>query len=320
MSKNIYTLILGVLLSSCSNYLPYSGANENKSITDIPLKPSSGNIDCFLNNQTPAKPFYKVNIVEVTGESNASYDELLISLKNKALGLGYDGIMILEKQQETAYDVVRVGNRNQLATTYQKLMAVGIKYAENINYIDSIVKSTTFEFFSKGEKRSALVNFDFYGNQIPNGDAVANNFYYDNVEPFDVSRHLLSKVKGWQYRVDDVITENVKAFKNEVNEIPVVSASIDESDRNKFYYKIFDPLANKNRKYVLKVERDHTGKIIKKTLFKKEQVIWIEEIKYNNNLVSSFSRFRMDDGKLEPVFTASNQFYSVNDLPKPLSN
>jgi len=128
MSKNIYPLFIAALFFSCSSYLPYSGANQAKSITDIPLKPSAANIDCFFNNQNPAKPFYKVNIVEVTGAANVSYDELLISLKNKAKQQGLDGVIILDKQQEIGYVNLNekitvkdtsVNYYRQLATPYQ---------------------------------------------------------------------------------------------------------------------------------------------------------------------------------------------------------
>lgn len=101
MIKNIYPLFFSVLFFSCSNYLPYSGAKQVKSITDIPLKATAGNIDCFFNNQIPNKPFYKIKITEVTGSANASYDELIISLKNKAKMEGLDAVIIMTRYFKT---------------------------------------------------------------------------------------------------------------------------------------------------------------------------------------------------------------------------
>ena len=327
MSKNIYLPFIAVLFFSCSDYLPYSTSGQTKSITDIPLKQSAENVDCFFNNQVPSKPFYKVNVVEVTGEANTSYDELIVSLKNKAKAEGLDAVMILDKQQEIGYEnlnqkiyVQDTFNRyyKQLAIPYQKLSAIGIKYAENITYLDTIVKSTAFEFSDNDKKNKAAINFDFYGNPIMGKDIAFNNFYNDSIEPFDINRHLLSKIKGWKYRTDDVVTEKVTGFKNEINDIPVVNAMADENDPNKFYYKLLDPSTNKTKKYTLKIEKDGSGRIVKKTLYQKEKIYWIEEIYFDKNITTGYKRYRINNNKEEIIFTATNQFYSINDLPKPL--
>ena len=327
MSTKIYPLFVAALFFSCSDYLAYSDANQTKSITDIPLKQSAANIDCFFNNQTPAKPFYKVNIVEVTGAANASYDELIISLKNKAKAEGLDAVMILDKQQEIAYENFNgkidvkdtsVNYYRQLATPYQKLSAVGIKYAANINYLDTIVKTTSFTFNGNKAETNGIINFDFYGNPVTIVNQQLGNFYWDSIEPFDISRHLHTVVKGWQYKMDAILTDEVAAFKKGANGIESVIAKIDENNTNKFYYKIANPAQNKNTKYTLKFEKDATGRIAKKTLYQKDKILWVEEIYFDKNITTGYKRYRINNNKEEIIFTATNQFYSVNDLPKPL--
>ena len=325
MSKNIYPLFITAVFFSCSNYFPYSGANQPKSITDIPLKQTAGNIDCFFNNQVPAKPFYKVNIVEVTGAANVSYNDLIFSLKNKAWQQGLDGVMILDKQQEIGYENLNekitvkdttVDYYRQLATPYQKLSAVGIKYAENINYLDTIVKTTTFEF--SDSRMSGVINVDFYGNPAIGANRKLNNFYWDSIEPFDIARHRNAAVKDWKYKMNDILTDEVAAFKKGTDGFETVTVKTDENDAGKFYYKLQDPVQSKIKKYTLKIEKDMAGRITRKTLYQKSNIIWVEEIYYSKNITTGYKRYRLNNNKQEIIFTATNQFYSVNDLPEPL--
>ncbi|GAB2835398.1 hypothetical protein [Ferruginibacter profundus] len=328
MSKNIYLPFLSILFFSCSDYLPYSSARQTKSITDIPLKQSSENVDCFLNNQTPAKPFYKINIVEVTGTANASYDELIISLKNKAKQEGLDGVMILDKQQEIAYenlnqkiylkDTTSATYYRQLATPYQKLSAVGIKYAANINYLDTIVKATAIEWGNNDHKINGTIQFDFYGNPVTSGTNLVEKFYSDSIEPFDITRHKNAAVKDWQYKMNPILTDEVAAFKKGAEGYETILAKADETVADKFYYKISDPLSGKVKKYTLVSETDAAKRITKKTLLQKSNVVWVEEIYYNKNIATGSKRYRINNNKEEIIFTTTNQFYSVNDLPTPL--
>jgi hypothetical protein len=328
MSKNIYLPLFTVLLFSCSDYLPYSAVHQTKSITDIPLKQSSDNVDCFFNNQTPAKPFYKINIVEVTGAANASYDDLIISLKNKAKQEGLDAVMILDKQQEIAYenlnqkiylqDTTTAEYYRQLATPYQKLSAVGIKYAANINYLDTIVKTAVIEFRNNNYTTNGKINFDFYGNPTIIENSLLEKFYRDSIEPFDITRHRNSAVKDWQYKMNPILTDEVAAFKKGAEGYETIIVKADETVANRFYYKISDPVSNKIKKYTLVIERDTAKRIIKKSLFQKSNIIWLEEIYYDKNIMTGSKRYRINNSKEEIIFIMTNQFYSVNDLPKPL--
>lgn len=326
MTKKIYYLLFTVLLFSCSTYLPYTSANQVKSITDIPLKASTENIDCFFNNQIPAKPFYRVKITEVTGNANASYDELIISLKNRAKQEGLDGVLIVDKKQENTYEnlnkkiTVRdtsVNYYTQMANPYQKLTAIGIKYIENINYLDTIVKSTSFKFGNNNKMENSIANFDFYGNLIGGSDVEFNKWYTDSIEPFEIDKHLLMAVKSWQYKTIDAHSNTVIAFKKETGDYLNADVKRDYNDANKFFFSLFSngPIYRPD-KYVLKLEKNAQGKIIKKTLLKKNTIVWVEEIFYTNNAITGYKRYRFNGGKEALIFAASNQNFSVNDLPK----
>ena len=329
MIKYFYPLLISVFLFSCAAYLPYTGTNQIKSITDIPLKTTAENIDCFFNNQVPPKPFYEVKITEVTGTADASYDELIFSLKNKAKQEGLDGIFILNKQQETRYEnlneriTVRdtaVNYYTQLAKPYQKLSAIGIKYVENINYLDTIVKSTGFEFAAGNTIANGSINFDFYGNQTGIINSAFNKYYADSIEPFEIDKHLQSAVKGWQYKTIGEVGSEVIAFQKQAGEIVKVDVKRDYNDVNKFSCNFFTGLNGKPVKYILKLGKNINGKIIKKTLYQKNTIVWIEEIYYTNNTITGYKRYRFNNDKEEIIFTAANQYFSVNDLPKPIQN
>ncbi len=326
MTKNLYYLLFTALLSSCSTYLPYLSVNQVKSITDIPLKASTENIDCFFNNQIPTKSFYRVKITEVTGNASASYDELIISLKNKAKQEGLDGVMIVDKKQENAYEnlnkkiTVRdtsVSYYTQMATPYQKLTAIGIKYVENINYLDTIIKSTSFKFGNNNTPVNNIANFDFYGNLIGGTDVEFNKWYTDSIQSFELDKHLLLAVKGWQYKTIDANSNIVIAFKKETRDYLNAAVKRDYNDVNKFAFSLFSngPI-NKPDKFVLKLEKNAEGKIVKKILLQKQTIIWVEEIFYTNNTIAGYKRYRFNGGKETLIFEASNQYFSVNDLPK----
>jgi hypothetical protein len=328
MIKNLYAVLFCCIFFSCSAYLPYSVVKQTKSITDIPLKATAETVDCFFNNQLPTKPFYKVKITEVTGADYASYDDLLFALKTKAKGEGLDGVMILDKQQEIRYEnlnkkiTVRdtaVNYYSQLAKPYQKLTAIGIKYVENINYMDTIVKSTVFEF-AKSDTTKGKVNFDFYGNKTGIINTGFGKYYADSIEPFCIEKHLLAAVNGWQYRTTNATITEVIAFQKLAGQTVEADVKRDYTDVNKFYYNFFNPLTGKHVKYVLKIEKNANGKIIKKILSQKKAVIWVEEIYHTSNTVTGCKRYHVNNGKEEIIYTTVNQYFSVNDLPKSTQN
>lgn len=324
MSIKIYPLFYLLFLFSCSGYQYYTAFQPIKSLTDIPLKQSTDNIDCYFNNETPDIPYYKVKMVEITGTQNASYDELLISLKDKARKEGLDAVIILGKQQETVYDnlseKINVGDTSvdyyrQLARPYQKLSAIGIKYVKNINYLDTIVKSTSF-YFNKGSNLdSSVVNFDFYGNKTGSSNKLMSDYYTDSIEPFDLDKHLRRHVKQWQYKMDDLNQNDLMAFRKVFDQLILVHARKCPNEKNKFDYAITKTSPYKIKKYELKFEKDNLNRITRKTLKNKKNIIWIEDIFYDKNFTTGFKRYKMNDNKEEIIFTATNQYFSVNDLP-----
>jgi hypothetical protein len=111
--KNIYPfLFIALFLSACSNYLLRKGTENVKSITNIPLRPGTSQVDLFFKDDLPAKPFYKVQMIEAVGYNDASYDELLKKLTTNARQAGLDAVLVLDKVQEVKYEDLLELNTN----------------------------------------------------------------------------------------------------------------------------------------------------------------------------------------------------------------
>ena len=317
MNRNFYFLVLLLPFFSCSNYNLYTGAEHQKSITDIPLVPRQNNVDVYFNNDQPAQPYYKVKVIEVSGPSNASYEALLQSLKQEAAAAGLDGVLILEKQQAVEYTNVV---QRQEANTYQTVSAVGLKYAGNINYMDTIVKSTIVDVYDDGKARKLSVLFDFYGNMINATDKYAAQFYADNIALFDIQKHNAASVTGWEYSYDEF--NRVLSFRiSEMQEV-VAAAVVERSSSgriNSVQYKIKDPVLKKNIRYTLKCIYNSADKLTGKQLFSKDKLLWTEKINYNENTIAGYSRYS-SVGEIERLeFKADNYFFSEKDLPNPVN-
>jgi len=84
--RQFYTILtLVIFLLSCSPY--YSGqyltASKN-SLSTIPMRPHTHEVDVFLDNEKPAKPYYRIKLIEAQAGTNVSSDEMLMLLKQKA--------------------------------------------------------------------------------------------------------------------------------------------------------------------------------------------------------------------------------------------
>ncbi len=316
MKTNLFILSLSFVFLSCFNYIPGKSPAQIKSITDIPLKQTSNKVDCFFNNQMPSKPFYKVKIIETTSGAYASYDELLVSLKNKAIAEGIDGLLILDKER------VIEGQYKGVVYSNQQLGAIGIKYADTINYIDTIVKSTNFEFANNDSLKNETAHFDFYGNKIETNTDF-DKFYLNSIEPFDIDKHLQCSVKNWLYFKDNnqLTDASIVAFKKNIGGEDLIKVKINPLTPNTYFYKFLNQLNNANTKYQFSIDKSSDGRVLKKRLFRKTKLIWVEENFYSGNNLISFKRYRLnEDNQQEIIFNATNNFYSINDLPKPITN
>lgn len=258
-------------------------------------------------------------IEAVDSLSYTTYDQLLAKLKENAKAAGLDGVIVMDKQQNLHYDhdiyLVR-----QIASTYQQLSAVGIKYVDRINYMSSLVKNTTIEAYDNGKDKKMDFHFDYYGNLLNANDQTAREFYNSNILPFDVQKHLNGNVAYWEYARDE--GNRIVSFRLTENDVVYVQANIDpfgSSVEMLIHYKILDPHTNKKSKFDLRCSFDTNGRLIEKRLLRKNFLVWKETIEYRDKAVKGYRRFSMENGQEQLLVKASNDFFSLKDLPTPLN-
>ncbi len=329
MNKIFYPLSYCILCSSCAFYTMHTGTEKVKSITDIPLQPHQHNIDVFFNADLPTQPFYKVQMIETTAPDNASYEDLLNALRQKAQAIGVDGMIIVDKQQATAYHTVSdaftvkdttVYRDRQVATAYQRIAAIGLKYLSNIDYMKTIVKQTIIDLYENGKARKLVVNFDYYGNLLPaEMDKYAVEFYNAHIIPFDAERHLAGNMAGWEYSYDE--NNKVMGYRLMQGELIYTSAQVQlavQSNVSFIDYKFFNLSQDKKQPFTLLVYKDEHDKVIQTQLYRRKLLVWKEVITCKENLVVGYSRYAEENGSERLLFKADNYFYSKDDLPLPI--
>lgn len=324
MQEKLYPFFIILLLSSCSYYTLYTGTENRKPLTDIPLRPHQNNVDVYFNNETPTQPYYRVVMVDATAPANASYNELLNNLKQHASAAGLDGVIILSKQQATNYsnvtDEIRlkdttIQQERQVANAYELLSAIGLKYYNNIHYMDTIVKTTIIDLFENGKARKLTINFDYYGNVVDGPDKYGLEFYKSNIIPFDIERHTKGSMANWEYQRDEI--DNVVSFRLKQGEIIYTAATI--LPGNEIQYKFYNPQNATSQHFQLQCLYNVEGILMEKKLYKNNTQLWKEVISYKDNTIAGFRRFALVNGIEVLLLQADNYFYNKDDLPTPLN-
>ena len=317
MKKILYSLFVIIIsFSSCISYKPATGSENKKTITDIPLRPYTDKVDVYTNNDLPPVPFYKVQMIDVKSRISLSYDELLKKLIQHARELGMDGIILVDKtnwtEQPGGYNYSR--HYQNPTVSFQELSAVGLKYQTKMNYVDSIVKTSSIDFVSKGVKQN--YSFDFYGNRLNNTDDAAIKIYEEDILPFDITTHTHGGAINWEY---DNSFGWIISFRLKQNDTTWMSAVMAPESTPTFYkidYTIRDRKTFKKSKYTLNCLFDKSGKLKEKKLWQNEKLIWREELLYNDNKLIGFNRYKTtNDGEILEVKT-TNSFFSMADLPE----
>lgn len=171
--------------------------NADNTFTDIPLRPQSKSVDVFLTGEKPKQEYYKVRILEVSGASNSN--SLLASLKQQAQQLGFDGVIILGKNDYTyqdngvgsaiTYGLVSgmFGNKNPHyhapVLNGETLTAVAIKYKANLGYVQKIIKHVSVRL---NDTLHTVYDLSFFMNSsfAKGNRSDATDFYLRNISLF----------------------------------------------------------------------------------------------------------------------------------------
>ncbi len=200
-------LLLVLLASSCS--VPYW--QTRGSLNDIPLLSETGSeAALFFRDEEPLKPFLKISILQVTGRRFQTHDQLVPGLREQATRQGYDAVVGIEKRNtfesnSTLLDVLLLNSEDENDSYYASaLSGFGVKYLENMGYIESFRKSMEIYELQPDTSYMQLLStarFNYFGEfeEEDKPALIKGRIYQYEVEPYDFI-HLLEEEKDWWHR------------------------------------------------------------------------------------------------------------------------
>lgn len=314
------TLFVSLLFfSSCATYYKGSLFSYSKhTFSPIPLRSHTNEIDVFLYNEKPSMPYYKIKMVEVKAAPELSSEAMLKLLKQEAMRAGLDAIIIddIGKQANTT-TTLPAGDG---VVVYQKLVGLGLKYKDRIDYMGSILKEQIVNLWpdDNPDPKVFTMNYDFNTVNTSLGDPFIRNFFFNEIYLFEDEASSYSILDAWEYKVDTF--NNIFSKRRVIN-----SETIQQADfklKGPERVKAIIKLKDKNKISPIKYELERTYSVekflIKKTFRKQNSpdYLWIEEITYNSNgQPYKQIRYKTEKGKKILYFEIQNIYYSINDLP-----
>ncbi len=318
--RQIFTLLLPVLFfSSCTPY--YSGqyltASKN-SLSTIPLRPHSNEVDIFMNNEKPTKPYYKVKLIEVQAGPEVSSDVMLMRLKQQARAEGVDAIIINDIGRQANTTTTIPSGDGVIA--YQKLVGLGLKYKERIDYMETILKEQVVSLWPDDNPAPKIfsMSYDFNIMNTSLGDPFIRNFFFNEIYLFEDETSIYSLLDQWEYKLD--------TFNNVFSKRRVINGETFQQGDFKLKgperLKAIIKLRDAGKIYLVKyeLERNYSaGNLLLKKMLRKPNKpghLWVEEISYNSGgMPNKYIRYKIVNGKEVLYFEIQNKYYSINDLP-----
>jgi hypothetical protein len=201
----IITALVVTLSANAQNANNIDSMVSANAFINLPLQPHKKNVDMFFNCDRPKQPFYNIKVIDVQGGN--SYQDLLNKMQETARNEGFDGMIILGKSTSLTQDnrattaiisglaqgtAAAIAGKNDndyrhydpAFTSVNVLSAIGIKYKNNMQYVDRIVKRAVVQQKDASNKVDT-VNFTLNSELIKN-NPLHIRFYEENVRLFDV--------------------------------------------------------------------------------------------------------------------------------------
>lgn len=305
-------------LVSCQIYQPGQQFQPIKAtITPIPLLPHQRTVDVFLGNDKPVDSFYKVKMVEVRLSPWESADALLIAIKKQAQQEGVDALLIdnLSLQSSTVQRIETELGGSQ----HKALSGLGLVYKKNMYFVDTILKKQHVQWWldDNTEPKEFDMNFDWNGNNLSLKDRLIDQFFNEEVLPYDLFENNYEANNMWRYSTDS--NNNITA-KQQTAALQTTTVIYEYLNLNHPYFvtiKILDA-TNRQRKQKLLLTYNQNGFLTEKRLTEKDKTIWTEQLTYgaSGRLLQS-ERWAIKNSKQTTLFIIKNEFYTTADLPKP---
>jgi len=288
-----------------------------KSITDIPLKAHTREVDLFFNEEKPKEPYYRVMILEQRAAPDVPMEAVLVAMKKTAQAEGIDGILLGQLGQQTGSVVTFPHGEGTMS--YQRLAGIGIRYRRTVDYMDTILKEQSVSVWIEGnaDPKEFTMKYDFYGNNLSMGDRFVHTFFEGQVFPYEDGTSCYATFAGWSCRYN--AEEQVFSRKN---------TTADTSSLSRFYYAegrlikaeiVFSSYQSmKKDKWQMEPIYNSGGLLIGRRLMDGKTLVWEEAFTYRlSGLRDKVRRVKVVNGVPVPLFEIKNIYCSDNDLPAP---
>jgi hypothetical protein len=314
----LFALLLCII--SCSVYTPgqYLAIREN-SLSSIPLRPHINEVDVYFDAEKPTKPHYRIKMVEVQGDPFLSSDQMLILLKEQAKREGIDGLIINDIGKQANNTTTLPSGDGVIA--YQKLVALGIKYKERIDYINQILKEQNIKLWpdDNPDPKFFSIQFDLNGRALPFKDAFTQHFFIYEIYPFEDETSIYKPLTNWEYNLD---TLNLFFAKRLVqNNEAMIQSKFQLAGSDKLTAAIKIKREGSQTIDNFELEKIYTGKSAYPTerKLRKQRANtyqWEEEISYRSDgMPVKTKRYKIINGQKVLYFEIENVYHTIDDLP-----
>ena len=304
-------------------YTPYSNSiypeyinivYEKPEYTNLPMKPNNNEIEVIFPGEKILKPYIKVDIIESSGDAFSSTKALIKDLKIKGMFRGVDAIVLMSNNTFSHDD-------GEYVTSVKTASGLGIKYIENIDYLDDCIKQVKVVAYNKRTKKyenSAEIKTNWKGFFIELTDG--NPFFWDFLYNFS-DQHLIQEMTNWSF--NRRVGTDHKIYKTRVL-----------TGKTDFAKKVFiksikerveslEVTDNVNKKYSAKIKYhyDDDGILVAKEIDSKVLGKFRMEFTYGKkDYPLRYDVYKLLKGKKEFYFKAIFEMYEQEDLDLLLVN
>jgi hypothetical protein len=313
MLMKIYLLVIisyvVALSTKAQNFNISDSVVSSNTVINLPLQPHQRNVDIFFNGDKPKQPYYNIRVIDVSG-SNV-YQDLLNAIQEKAKNEGLDGLIILGKENYNTY-------YGHISYSVNKLSAIGIKYKNNMQYVNHIVKRAII--LHNDSLEVDTINFNLNSKIIANNNPSSVSLYENSIKLFYLCDYyathkmLSNAVKNNDETAFSTTIKTDSQFGNAKYKILYTSDSVlfkvqikthpsDEQTDGKIYDVVYD--LNKdnsiNKRYV------RQGR--------KAEPVFIDSYQYDADK-HFIGFFRYDEKAKRISLQVNYTYFTMNDLPQ----
>ncbi|TAD91730.1 MAG: hypothetical protein EAY75_03595 [Bacteroidetes bacterium] len=153
-------------------------------LSTLPLVYTGAVPQIFMPGDAITKPHTRTHVVEATS-TRSDINTLIEVIKKVGMQQGVDALMLLDLGKPSS-------DFNPEALPTFVIAGVGIKFHDNVGYLDTILKRKSIEVFDdKGEKVSTKVlQYTWRGQLEPDVFSNHRSFYIDSMMAFDAASFL----------------------------------------------------------------------------------------------------------------------------------